>query len=99
MPRLFVYGTLRRGQSAAHLMVGAEFLGEATLRAILVQHGEYTGLQPGDLLVRGELFHVPDRLFEQLDTYEGPDYVRRLSEVECAGETVSAWVYWLLSSS
>jgi gamma-glutamylcyclotransferase (GGCT)/AIG2-like uncharacterized protein YtfP len=77
-------------------MVGAEFLGEAALRAALVKHGKYTGLRAGDSPVRGELFHVPDRLFEQLDTYEGPDYVRRLSEVECAGETVSAWVYWLI---
>jgi gamma-glutamylcyclotransferase (GGCT)/AIG2-like uncharacterized protein YtfP len=96
MPRLFVYGTLRLGQSAAHLMVGAEFLGEATLRANLVQFGAYTGLRPGGSLVRGEMFQVPESLFGQLDKYEGPDYVRRLSEVECAGETVTAWVYWLV---
>jgi gamma-glutamylcyclotransferase (GGCT)/AIG2-like uncharacterized protein YtfP len=78
------------------LLVGAEFLGEATLRAALVQFGEYMGLRPGDSLVRGELFHVPDSLFAQLDMYEGPGYARRVSEVECAGETVAAWVYWLV---
>ena len=96
MPRLFVYGTLRRGESAARLMAGAEFIGEASLRASLAQHGKYTGLRPGDSEIRGELFRVPDHLFAKLDNYEGPDYARRLSEVECAGEKVAAWVYWLV---
>jgi gamma-glutamylcyclotransferase (GGCT)/AIG2-like uncharacterized protein YtfP len=95
---LFVYGTLRRGGTDAHLMSGAEFLGEASIAAVVVQRGGYPGLVHGGGSVQGELFEVPEVLWLQLDEYEGPGYVCRLSDVEFGGETVRAWVYWLASS-
>jgi gamma-glutamylcyclotransferase (GGCT)/AIG2-like uncharacterized protein YtfP len=94
--RLFVYGTLRRGEAAAHLMSEASFAGDASIRAsVLLQNG-YRGLVPGDELIPGEVFDVPDELFARLDQYEGPGYVRRLTEVDCGGERMNAWVYWLV---
>jgi gamma-glutamylcyclotransferase (GGCT)/AIG2-like uncharacterized protein YtfP len=92
---LFVYGTLRRGEPAEHLMSGAKFLGEAHIQGQVVRHGQYTGLIAGSTEVPGELFDVPEALFEQLDRYEGPGYARRLSEVNYSGGVVTAWVYWL----
>jgi gamma-glutamylcyclotransferase (GGCT)/AIG2-like uncharacterized protein YtfP len=85
--RLFVYGTLRRGESAAHLLEGARYVGKACIQ----------GLVGGEDLVAGELYEAPVALFEALDQYEGPGYARKLSEVRCGEESVEAWVYWLLS--
>jgi gamma-glutamylcyclotransferase (GGCT)/AIG2-like uncharacterized protein YtfP len=95
--RLFVYGTLRRGESAAHLLDGATFVGKASILGRVIQNGEYPGLVGGEDSVVGELYEVPMPMFEALDRYEGPGYTRKLSEVESAGENVEAWVYWLLS--
>ena len=96
MERLFVYGSLRRGQSAHHLMAGARFLGDATIRGAVVQHGQYPGLIPGDEQIAGELFEIPAELFERLDEYEGPDYHVGQTSVRQGGEeSLSAWVYWL----
>jgi gamma-glutamylcyclotransferase (GGCT)/AIG2-like uncharacterized protein YtfP len=95
--RLFVYGTLRRGQSAANLLAGATFVGQASIRGRVIQSGGYPGLVGGEDVVPGELYELPAAMFEALDRYEGPGYTRKLSQVECAGESVEAWVYWLLS--
>jgi gamma-glutamylcyclotransferase (GGCT)/AIG2-like uncharacterized protein YtfP len=92
---LFVYGTLRRGGAAEHLLHGADFVGEALIRGSVIQRDGFLGLVAGDTLVMGEVFEVPDPMFEHLDHYEGPGYERRISEVECSGATLSAWVYWL----
>jgi gamma-glutamylcyclotransferase (GGCT)/AIG2-like uncharacterized protein YtfP len=92
---LFVYGTLRRGEAAEHLMRGSTFVGTATIRGLVTQRGGFLGLLAGDGVVPGEVFDLPEALFERLDQYEGPGYSRRLSEVECGGETITAWVYWL----
>jgi gamma-glutamylcyclotransferase (GGCT)/AIG2-like uncharacterized protein YtfP len=93
--KLFVYGTLRRNGSAAHLMRGAEFVNDASLRGMVVHRNGFPGLIPGDSLVPGELFDVPDAMLDRLDQYEGPGYTRNLTEVQCGSQTIKAWVYWL----
>lgn len=95
--RLFVYGTLRRGESAAHLLEGARYVGKACIQGRVIQSAGYPGLVGGEDLVGGELYEAPVALFEALDQYEGPCYARKLSEVRCGEESVEAWVYWLLS--
>jgi gamma-glutamylcyclotransferase (GGCT)/AIG2-like uncharacterized protein YtfP len=94
--RLFVYGTLRRGEAAGHLLAGAEFIGKARIHGKVIQRGGYPGLVGGEDWVDGELFDVPQPLFEALDNYEGPGYMRKLSAVQFGDQTVEAWVYWLL---
>ncbi len=93
--KLFVYGTLRRGESAARLMRGAAFLTEAAIRAKKIEREGFPGLVAGDDTVPGELYEVPEPRFRQLDHYEGPGYERRQSEVASATGPVTAWVYWL----
>jgi gamma-glutamylcyclotransferase (GGCT)/AIG2-like uncharacterized protein YtfP len=93
---LFVYGTLRRGEAAAHLLAGAEFIGEANIEARVIQHGQFTGLVAGEGHVAGELFEVPTDLFGRLDEYEGAGYTRKLCEVVSGGSSLTAWVYWLV---
>jgi gamma-glutamylcyclotransferase (GGCT)/AIG2-like uncharacterized protein YtfP len=95
--RLFVYGTLRRGESASHLLDGGKFVGQASIRGRVIHSSGYPGLVGGEEVVPGELYELQAAMFEALDRYEGPGYLRKLSDVECAGEIVEAWVYWLLS--
>ncbi|MEM6909952.1 MAG: gamma-glutamylcyclotransferase family protein [Verrucomicrobiota bacterium] len=83
---LFVYGTLKRGHSAAHEMKDATFLGEATTepkyRLLVCQQGAYPGLveaEQGGKAIAGELYQVSHHLLQHLDRYEGlPEgYYRR----------------------
>lgn len=79
MRTLFTYGTLMRGEVAHHLMGGATFVREATTAPRFTLHscGRYPALAAdGITAVRGEVFHVPDALFESLDAYESDDYDR-----------------------
>jgi gamma-glutamylcyclotransferase (GGCT)/AIG2-like uncharacterized protein YtfP len=93
--RLFVYGTLRREGTARHFLRESTFVGPASIRGSVIQQHDYLGLIPGDMLVPGELYEISEELFSRLDAYEGSGYARRLTEIEYAGEKITAWVYWL----
>lgn len=91
---LFVYGTLRRGGAAHHLLQDATFLGVArTVAAFaLVDLGEYPGLVAGDAHVEGELWQVPAARIAALDAYEGESFVR--APIELAdGQAAIAYRY------
>jgi gamma-glutamylcyclotransferase (GGCT)/AIG2-like uncharacterized protein YtfP len=63
MARLFVYGTLRRGEANHHRLAQATFLGEARTRPEfrLVDLGRFPGLLPGgSTAVVGEVYDVPE---------------------------------------
>ncbi len=92
--RLFVYGTLKRGQSHHHLLSGQHCLGIAiTLPEYqLLDLGWYPGLaavrgtsKPGRT-IRGELWEVSAGCLEALDQYEGPEYQRTVLSVQLNGE-------------
>jgi gamma-glutamylcyclotransferase (GGCT)/AIG2-like uncharacterized protein YtfP len=70
---LFVYGTLRRGAGASHLLAGCRLLGEASVTGRLYDvAGRYPALVlEGDGPVWGEVWAVPDRVLAALDRYEG----------------------------
>ena len=81
MTRLFIYGTLKRGQVNHHLLETATFLGEAHTvpHYRLLNLGWYPGLakvESSGMSISGELWEVsPQRLIE-LDAYEGDEYER-----------------------
>jgi gamma-glutamylcyclotransferase (GGCT)/AIG2-like uncharacterized protein YtfP len=96
--KVFVYGTLMRGEPAHALLGTARFIGvchTAPCCTLVVLDG-YPGLvEVGDTTVAGELYELPDddALLRELDRYEdAPElYVRerwRFAEHE-------AWVYLL----
>ena len=101
LDRLFVYGSLRRGQPnpwAAKLEESATWQGPARTRGRLYRVAAYPGmLAPAqtDDWVSGELYQLRDTaVFDELDAYEGEDYVRAEWPVEMpGGETIDAWVY------
>lgn len=97
---MFIYGTLRRGGRAHHLMEGAEFLTNGSILGRIVHVDQYPGLIFSDAQrVKGELYRVSDALIHELDRYEGchespPHYLREEIEVLLEnGEVRSAQVY------
>lgn len=71
--RVFVYGTLRRGQPAEGLLGGCRFIRETSVRGTLYDVG---GRFPALVLgrtgeVHGELWAVPRSRLASLDSYEG----------------------------
>ncbi len=80
--RLFVYGSLMRGEPAHHLLEGARFVLPASTAPgfALVDFGDWPGMLREDgETVRGEVYTVPDELVPVLDRYEDhPDvFVRK----------------------
>jgi len=96
MERLFVYGTLKRGESLHYLLAKARFLGEGTVRGFaLYDLGEYPAVRPAsaEACVRGEVYEVNPGLFEILDRVED-EYERREVPVTLTeGRTLTAWIY------
>ena len=109
---LFIYGTLHPDRAPAEIAPTVALLrplGPATLRGQLLNLGPYPGLLlPGEEIIHGELFALPDerqlraRTWQVLDAYEDfrPDspetslFTRVLTRVALAdGETRQAWVY------
>jgi len=98
---IFVYGTLRPGQSAASFMEGkAKHMGTTRIPARLYNLGWFPGIKtvaPGDPadsdMVTGDLFRIKDpSLVAELDSYEGyPNlYDRVVVPTEDGKQT---WVY------
>lgn len=93
MSRLFVYGTLLRGQpNHAVLAKCGRFLGDARTHASLTlwDLGPYPALTVGGTTaVSGELWDV--ETFDTLDAFEGPNYTRQDVDLE-DGSRAQAYV-------
>ncbi|MEM1355411.1 MAG: gamma-glutamylcyclotransferase family protein [Planctomycetota bacterium] len=107
MTRLFVYGTLKRGDCRAYLLGHAEYLGEArtTPDYRLYTHGPYPALVEAGRVgvsgrpIRGELYQVDSETLERLDEEEGVDeglYERK--DIALSGQSVGAQAYFYLHS-
>ncbi len=76
MPRLFVYGTLKRGGSNHARLAGQKFLAEAHTMPgyTLYSLGDYPGMifQPTDRQgVSGEIWEIDAATLAELDEFEG----------------------------
>ncbi|MFN8499308.1 MAG: gamma-glutamylcyclotransferase family protein [Anaerolineae bacterium] len=104
---LFVYGTLRPGESAfRRIALFVKDIARAVLAgADLYDLGAYPMALPGDGVVVGELLtlHAETYVYalHRLDHYEGYDaqrdgglYLRRRVTVTTAAESVAAWTYF-----
>jgi gamma-glutamylaminecyclotransferase len=85
--RIFVYGSLRRGERANGLLADATFVGEARTAVgfTLYDLGSFPGVvRCGDRAVLGELYEVDDATLERLDRYEGHPhfYLRQAIDLE-----------------
>jgi len=92
-PLLFVYGSLKRGQRAHHLLQGLPWLGQAWLAgACLHDLGPFPMAVLGEGRIHGELYGVGEADLAALDGYEGAPrlYQRYWLSLE---DGRSAWVY------
>jgi len=100
--KIFVYGSLRPGAHAYHLMVGGSkpVSLAALYGASIYDFGPFPGLKltksHNDMVV-GHLLEITDKsLPDRLDQYEGyPQYYSReqVNVTREDGEVVKAWVY------
>lgn len=100
--RLFVYGTLRTGQTSRSLIEAyvKRAIPATALGTIYAFPSGHPGLVVDDRApVRGELIWLNDlaSALPLLDAYEGDDFIRVLAEVTIASGTTWAWLYALAS--
>jgi gamma-glutamylcyclotransferase (GGCT)/AIG2-like uncharacterized protein YtfP len=102
LDRLFVYSTLRTGQTARSLITNqvARCVPASTPGAIYAFPMGYAGLVEADPACRviGEVLWLTDlpATFGLLDAYEGDDFARVIKQVELdTGEALWTWIYVL----
>ncbi|MBR4120297.1 MAG: gamma-glutamylcyclotransferase [Spirochaetales bacterium] len=97
--RIFVYGTLMRGEYNHRLIESQELEGEGFIRGFnLYNLGHYPGIRPSkhpEHVVYGEVYLVDDRTLERVNQLEGEGslYLLQFTEVIMKDKTVSAGVY------
>jgi gamma-glutamylcyclotransferase (GGCT)/AIG2-like uncharacterized protein YtfP len=106
LDRLFVYGTLRQGQTARSLVANqiTKCVKAWTPGAIYAFPMGHPGMVEGDGgRVEGEVIWLSElaATFGLLDAYEGQDFARVIRKVslEETGEEIWAWVYTLADPS
>lgn len=106
LDRLFVYGTMRQGQTARSLIANQITRCEPahTTGSIYAFPMGYPGYSEGDGSGRvvGEVLWLTElpATFGLLDAYEGEDYARVIKQVTLAsGEEVWTWIYTLADPS
>ena len=95
--RVFVYGTLMRGQRAHKFLDGARYVGEYSLSGYLMYNcGSFPGIKKTDNgYVIGEVYEITDEFLPELDMYEGEGslYEREIVWVKKGSESLRAYVY------
>lgn len=94
---VFVYGTLMRGEKAAHMLEGYQYCGEYCLKDYAMYNvAHYPGIkQQAGECVYGEVYLVDAACVERMDAYEeeGSLYTRKIVTVENEDGKVEAFVY------
>jgi gamma-glutamylaminecyclotransferase len=96
VPLLFVYGSLRRGESNHARMQGARFVGAGRTAPVLalVDHEGFTALVPGgQQSVAGEIYELDAAHLARIDAFEGhpTSYVRTTIALD-DGRSVEAYL-------
>ena len=94
MNRVFVYGTLKRGQRNFHFLEQTEFVGSFSTPGIYSMY-DFEGFPAvcvdGEHAIEGEVFDVSDAQFRMLDELEWyPHFYQRIEIPTVYGD---AWMY------
>lgn len=106
---VFVYGTLRRGESNHHWLSNAEFVGTGVTadRMILVNLGAYPAVvrdshHASSAFIQGEVYRVTSTTFARLDILEDYPklYGREIVPITLDdGNALSSWIYFLAKNN
>jgi gamma-glutamylcyclotransferase (GGCT)/AIG2-like uncharacterized protein YtfP len=92
--RVFVYGTLKRGQRNFHYLQAAEFVGSFSTESIFSMYAfdAYPAVcEQGRHAIHGEVYQVSDAQFRSLDQLEWyPEFYQRIVIPTYYGD---AWMY------
>ncbi|WED26992.1 gamma-glutamylcyclotransferase [Vibrio sp. DW001] len=90
---VFVYGTLRKGESNHHVLSDSEYLGffETEPNYQLFNYGSYPGVTQGNCKVLGEVYSVDDDVLQRLDRLENVPIDYRRDPIDTPYG--SAWIY------
>lgn len=94
MHKLFVYGTLRRGESQAQLLREATFLGRTFTepKFTLCDLDEYpAAIAWGSTQICGEVYEVSDEQLRAIDAYE--EYPEIFTRRQIRTTFGDAWIY------
>ena len=95
--RVFVYGTLMRGQAAHHYLADAEYVGDYTLDGYrMYDLGSFPAIKAeGKGTIYGEVYTIKEDMLPFMDRYEGEGYlyVRKEVCVKKKSESIFAYVY------
>lgn len=96
MRRIFVYGTLLRGESNHHLLMDARFLGAALTEPVfsLFDLGGFPAMSPqGCTSIVGEVYEVSQEVLVAIDRLEGnPNWYTRTAITLVGGMTAETYV-------
>jgi len=92
-PRVFVYGTLRRGGSNHGLLRTSRRLGEFVTPPVyrMLDLGPFPGVVDGEHAIRGEVYEVSPAVLRRLDALE--DHPRRYRRRVLQTPWGRAWIY------
>ena len=94
MNRVFVYGTLKRGQRNYHFLRDAAFVGEFVTQEIysMYEFDDYPAVcLQGENAIEGEVYEVTHHQFRMLDELEWyPEFYQRIEIITVYGD---AWMY------
>ena len=101
LERVFVYGTLKKGEIRNDILWDCDYLGPAATDPIfqMVTLGQFPGLIPGHRSIEGEVYEVPADVLGYLDLIEGhPHFFRRSQHEVWLDDDLSmdAWIYLLV---
>ncbi len=91
MKRVFVYGTLMKGERASGMLGDSTFKGEFVLDDYaLYDLGPFPGIKekPGEEVI-GEVYEIQDTVIPNMDRYEGEGELYKRSVVSVRNESMS----------
>jgi gamma-glutamylcyclotransferase (GGCT)/AIG2-like uncharacterized protein YtfP len=95
--KLFVYGTLRKGERKKHFLKNCLFIGYAKAKGYLLYNlGVFPAMVEGDGEVVGEVYEIPESLLKELDWFERVPYSYRRELIEVMfedGQTMYVYAY------
>ena len=102
MERVFVYGSLKKGCWAHHILEDSEFVGEAQIPGLLFAGSSFPMAFPlpegYDGSIKGEVYKVDEDTLKRLDCFEGHPHMYERTSITLASDN-EAYIYYYKGST